>query len=321
MESVFERRQQFLSQAYFGSKNQGWQETIRRWSNELPFGDSIEEQKSLAAADVADYSFKLLVLFYTAGLPIEQLRDQLDIVIAAYEKYAIALREYEQSSTYPVLGLQYIDEFEQIVQLIGLAYLLHRRDLIPRIHSFIAGSAYDGVDAMYEELISHALPDRPYLENWYHQKPYIHLLNATDLESAAEKSGQLKEYCLAWYPAMTEAPWHNSHLNMTETDGAYFGYWAFEAGAIAYLYNIDDSEIDHMVYPKDLVAFAREFEAEPEKFTRGRCPSKESCPQSGYWFTPAKADSRALFKQGDVMPDYPDSSYGATIWYWDQNQG
>ena len=27
------------------------------------------------------------------------------------------------------------------------------------------------------------------------------------------------------------------------------------------------------------------------------------------------------FKQGDVMPDFPDSSYGATIWYWDQNQG
>ena len=44
---------------------------------------------------------------------------------------------------------------------------------------------------------------------------------------------------------------------MTSTEGAYFGYWAFEAGAVAYLYGIDDNQISHMVYPKDLVAYAR----------------------------------------------------------------
>jgi hypothetical protein len=83
------------------------------------------------------------------------------------------LRSFEDSVTYPIFGLQYIDEFERIAQLIGLAYLLHRRDLIPRIHALIAGSAYDGVDAMYEELVGHVLPDRPYLENWYHGNPPI----------------------------------------------------------------------------------------------------------------------------------------------------
>ncbi len=52
----------------------------------------------------------------------------------------------------------------------------------------------------------------------------------------------------------------------------------------------------------------------------GRCDAKGSCPQSGIWWTPAKQNSRTYFKQGDVMPDFPDSTYGATIWYWDQNQ-
>lgn len=50
-----------------------------------------------------------------------------------------------------------------------------------------------------------------------------------------------------------------------------------------------------------------------------RVDAGKICPQSGYWYTPAKQNSRALFKQGDVMPDFPDSSYGVTIWYWDQN--
>ncbi|WP_047394089.1 PoNe immunity protein domain-containing protein [Chitinibacter sp. ZOR0017] len=314
-------RQVFLAEKYYSSLKIGKIDSHERFSLGLQRESNDSEDISRLNWAISDNSYEILSLAYTAGEAIYPLRDQLESVIVTCVKYAIALREYEQSVTCPVFGLQYIDEFERIAQLIGLAYLLHRRDLIPRIHALIAGSAYDGVDAMYEVLISHALPDRPYLENWYHQKPYIHLLNATDLETEAEKSEQLKEYCLAWYPAMVEAPWHNSHLNMTETDGAYFGYWAFEAGAIAYLYNIDHSEIDHMVYPKDLVAFAREFEAEPEKFNRARCPAKQACPQSGYWYTPVKQNSRALFKQGDVMPDYPDSTYGATIWYWDQNQG
>ncbi|MFJ2683063.1 PoNe immunity protein domain-containing protein [Pseudomonas sp. NPDC087342] len=55
-----------------------------------------------------------------------------------------------------------------------------------------------------------------------------------------------------------QAPWHDLHLQ--GEDGNYVGYWAIEAGAIAFLYDIDDSEIDHMVYPKDLVEYARAHE-------------------------------------------------------------
>lgn len=43
------------------------------------------------------------------------------------------------------------------------------------------------------------------------------------------------------------------------------------------------------------------------------------CPQSGYYFTPAKSDSRRHFTKGDVMPRIG-SDYGATIWQWDNNQ-
>ncbi|WP_080896023.1 PoNe immunity protein domain-containing protein [Pseudomonas fluorescens] len=71
----------------------------------------------------------------------------------------------------------------------------------------------------------------------------------------AERPKLLKKYCRQWYRAFKQAPWHDSHLQGEE--GTYVGYWAFEAGAVAFLYGIDDSKIDQMVYPKGLVEYAR----------------------------------------------------------------
>lgn len=51
-----------------------------------------------------------------------------------------------------------------------------------------------------------------------------------------------------------------------------------------------------------------------------RVPSGEVCPESGFYFTPAKIDSRRQFRKGEVMPSV-DSAYGWTIWQWDSNQG
>jgi hypothetical protein len=110
---------------------------------------------------------------------------------------------------------------------------------------------------------------------------------------------------------------------MRGTEGDYFGYWAFEAGAVAYLLDLDDSAITHMVYPKDLVAWARAnkhlSEEASDDTERGRCEAGQPCPSEGFWFTPAQVGSRRFFKAGEVMPEVG-GDYGATIWQWDQNQ-
>lgn len=54
---------------------------------------------------------------------------------------------------------------------------------------------------------------------------------------------------------------------------------------------------------------------------KGRCLANQPCPKSGYWFTPAKKDSRAYFKQGDIMPDYPNNNWGQVIWQFEGEQG
>jgi hypothetical protein len=50
-----------------------------------------------------------------------------------------------------------------------------------------------------------------------------------------------------------------------------------------------------------------------------RCEAKQPCPRTGYWFTPAQADSRQHFAQGQVMP-VVGGDYGSTIWQWDERQ-
>lgn len=46
-----------------------------------------------------------------------------------------------------------------------------------------------------------------------------------------------------------------------------------------------------------------------------RCEAGQPCPESGMWWTPAKENVQRYFEQGELMPDFPDSVYGSTIWY------
>lgn len=46
-----------------------------------------------------------------------------------------------------------------------------------------------------------------------------------------------------------------------------------------------------------------------------RCEAGQPCPRDGEWETPAQANSRRRFKQGEVMPSV-EGDYGQTIWQW-----
>jgi hypothetical protein len=52
---------------------------------------------------------------------------------------------------------------------------------------------------------------------------------------------------------------------------------------------------------------------------RLRCDAGQPCPREGFWFTPARLDSRRRFKAGEAMPEVG-GRYGATIWQWDERQ-
>jgi hypothetical protein len=76
----------------------------------------------------------------------------------------------------------------------------------------------------------------------------------------------------------------------------------------------------------ELLKRGTRFEVEGIEYMTGlqvgspaRVPAPGKCPQDGFWFTPARLNSRRAFRAGEVMPDVG-GDYGITIWQWDETQ-
>lgn len=62
--------------------------------------------------------------------------------------------------------------------------------------------------------------------------------------------------------------------------------------------------------------YARFDEAEEITRSPRRLAAGEHCSIAGFWYSPANNNVRQRFKQGEVMPEFKESSWGATFWYW-----
>lgn len=317
-----QRRQVFLTDEIFNRVN--------TFFKELPI--EIQDSKKLYEGSSADirrldyflslHAYDLLSLNFTAGFNISALRLQLEDIIVKYEEYTLALRKDEEDNDWAPFYFTAIDEYERCMQLIGWCYLLHRRDLLPRIAAMqdkIYHDQTDQLDTLYEDFLSFELNDRYDVDQWCFDNPYRSLIFSKYRDTKEESIQDIQEYLKLWYPAFESAAWHDTH-KMDE--GLYFGYWAIEAAAYVYLLDLDDSEITHLVYPKDLVKFAREFVPSENDITNPnakilRCEAGQICPQSGEWYSPANNMEKRHFNQGEVMPEIPNNAWGETIWYMD----
>ena len=272
--------------------------------------------------------FNNFLLRYSGGVSLDILRDDLENVVASFEQSARYERELANDPRFPPLRFGELAHYEQTMQLISLCYLLHRRDLLQRIADLFDG-AYAAKDTLYEDLLAYELYNRFEVDRWYHDKPYRDLINSLYRETPGESVVDIKKYLEEWYRSMENTPWHDGHLRMSKGGGGgYFGYWAIEAAAVAYLLQLDDASFrENIVYPQDLVDYAREFDNKLEGVSEGgtdnsllRTPAGDPCPKTGFWFTPAQPDSRRFFTVGQVMPAFSGSEYGATIWQWSEEQ-
>ncbi|MCW6057607.1 PoNi-like cognate immunity protein [Pseudomonas fragariae (ex Marin et al. 2024)] len=307
------KRQQLLSITRYKDFLSYSEETKLFWAENSFESDSPEQEASLRASHFKDLALKKLFISYTAGVEISALVPLLDELISKYEDRQHKLSAYEKIENISPLAIDdWQDEFEECMQVFSLCILLHQTDLLKRFAQLLDQASYKGEDTLYEDLLRKTLPNREDVDEWFHDV-YTDLIHAIYADEKEEASQLLNKYCNQWYPAFKQAPWHDSHLR--GEDGSYVGYWAFEAGAIAFLYGIDDSKIDHMVYPKDLVEYARNYNGEAGSQIN-RIVAGEPCSKTGYWFTPAQANSRRHFQQGEVMPSISDSKWGDTLWYW-----
>jgi len=274
----------------------------------------------------------LWMLDYTAGVDLDALAPRLTEIVDlfvewhhVYKAYAKRLETEFGKKLHPdPAAPTFINllDYEDTLQLLSIAIMLRDQISVRRIINCL--TFYRGTDALFESLIAGYVNDAIDTDELFHEEPYQLLLDVYYEEDEGITLDRLQQYLKTWYPHMEGARWYDAHRNIVDDNAAYYGYWAFEAGATAYLLDLDDSQIDHMIYPKDLVAYGRKLREEDRYTSREgdtlrptfyRVEAGQPCTRDGYWSTPAKLHSRKLFKTGDIMPDYPDSSYGATIWY------
>ncbi|WP_431819920.1 PoNe immunity protein domain-containing protein [Burkholderia sp. F1] len=259
------RRQRFLSEDYFDWLFPLLTDATRHWSeNVAPVGSTESERKALAGRYLVSYCYPRFLLMYTGGADIELLRDALESIIAAYEDYTHARRLHEEDDRQPPLRFGDVEDYEIVMQLIGFCYLLHRRDLLPRITGMF-DPAYRAQDTLYEDLLAYEFEGRFDVDHWHHDVPYRPLVFSLYRDTKAESVSDIREYLDAWYPGMGAAAWHDGHLEVGAKGNGkkrYFGYWAIEAAAVAYLLELDDSAFrDHVLYPKHLADFARRYDS------------------------------------------------------------
>lgn len=326
------RRQQFLDEKTYAENLKGLDDGIADLEANLLENRDYPESLARISRSIAFDLLSRLLLQYTAGESIPALRVAVEGVVAAFERHGAYLWQSTGDRNEMVFQLTSIDDYSSLLQSIGLCFLLHRRDLLPRIASLQDGeqSTNGGADNLYEELMAHGLGAATRFESdWISAtKPYQALSDALFTESNDDALKQLDRFLRNWYKDLGGCAWHDAHKpDQSGHQWGYFGYWSFEAGAAVLLLGIEDDSSLHqyLYYPKDLVAWARQHaalsgaEGDNTQRLRLRCEAGQPCPREGHWFTPAKTDSRRFFKAGEVMPEIG-GDYGATLWQWDQNQ-
>ena len=312
------RRQKFLSESHANERDDDLTFGIRRYTERAGNPDLREEARSKSAWMAATYSLELVILRYTAGRPVESLSRELPSVIEAFDRYIPF--DNPPPSEARTLTITQIEAYVYVMWLLSLCKLLGHADLIPKVLSWLnIGREFSrGRDTLFEQVVGKLTgamedPGRYIL----HLAPYAPLGKAVIAEHADDRPALVKEFLDGWYKGLKECYWHGTHTDQI----GYFGYWAFEAALVTVLWDIDDSSYrDHLVYPKDLVDWARKHRTDALPSGPSRTPGGEACPQAGWWFTPALKGSRRYFKHGEVMPVIDGSDYGSTFWQWDVNQ-
>ena len=314
-----QRRQLFLDEQSFAN-------TLQWFGNdEVALRERLQDQanrpraKSVTLGMLAYQLWNTFQMRYTAGEDLHVLASSLTQVVEAFEHYVEACDEVPEAEYHPPFILDdMIDTYVDYLNLLSAAILLHREDLIPRIAAFNEGTAYEMSDAFIEDLLGFYLNERPPLDSWF-WKAYTPLLDAIDGDTPAERQKGMTKYVKGWYKSMKGiAHFWGKHEQIKPEFSPYEGYWAMCAAAFSYLYDIDDSKYrEEMVYPKDMIDYARSKPRQPVKLEGGgeilRVLGGQACPMAGKWFSPAKQDSARFFTKGEAMPVF-EPEYGLTIW-------
>jgi Domain of unknown function (DUF1911)/Domain of unknown function (DUF1910) len=294
-------------------------ESIPTLIDDISSGHVSADNLGYAWADLGAKYLDIALLKFSAGRPVQEMNLPLQQAIDAFEK--------NLESNVPnleAIDLSIQTHFVQALWMLAVAELLGQGGTqVKRVANlYAADETNDGADELFELILAQLGCKSFEASGLIHDDPYQLLLDC--IRAAPEERPELMtKFLKRWYKGQKECDWWGSHVRRPGTtvlDTGFFGYWAFEAALVTFLWDIDDSSYrDLPHYPKDLADHARQLALGGGMEMPARVIGGEACPRTGYWFTPARIDSRKHFNQGDVLPKVG-GDYGATIWQWDEKQ-
>lgn len=203
------RRQKFLTEKDYLDTERGYKYGIQLSYESLasnkPKAPGAESSNQWA---IASESLQLLLLDYTAGKPIEELKVQLPVVI---ERFGIFIQhEVSSRSKNPpenvadALEFAQLDAYVCVFWLLALCRLLGHSELISTVIGWVDKSRkYNrGRDGLFENVVqaltgTHVEAPRVVL----HAVPYRPLASAT-VREPDERAALVKEFVDSWYKGM-----------------------------------------------------------------------------------------------------------------------
>ncbi|MEG0482586.1 MAG: DUF1911 domain-containing protein [Acinetobacter sp.] len=275
-------------------------------------------------------TINLMSLQYSAGGDIAFIQELYPYLLHWTEEYAETSHLYNLSPDaegryvwHISLGTE--DYWYIALRLICFGLLTGYADQMSRIMPIIdyteATPEGQEKDGLIERLVAPFVADRGILPKEARRHlPYRKLIKVFDVE-VQKRPALMLQYLEDWYEASRREPYHDQHPQADINDGfTYYGYWSWEAAAVTWLLEIDDTSYrEHQFYPKDLVDFAKAQDkksVEESVTERIKVQGGEQCVKTGYWTTPAQPETRRYFTQGEILPTLPNTSWGVVFWYF-----
>lgn len=268
----------------------------------------------------AEYAIDFLTLSYSAGTPIEDLRNFYPAIMSYWEEFARYDKEFDDSAESKGANVAHFglkgDDFEMVNRMACFGILLGWGQLLPRLAALLDYRNAE-MDGMLERLFQPFVPGRDVPpDECSRHLPYFKTLKIFTAPKE-NRALMMQQYLQEWYHASRREPYYDSHKG-GET---FMGYWAWEAAAITVLLSIDDSGYRNATfYPADLIAFATDIQtrknidiASDNTAPELRVKSGDVCPMSGLWVTINEPTVQRIFQKGDVISDGV-SAYGITVW-------
>jgi hypothetical protein len=210
-----------------------------------------DEGKAMCGDDLFKNSSELCVMRYSRGDAIPEMQDSVMqmIELLALKRSTLASVQLEKDVRQMYERLDLGTLYESLTLLAFMVSLrLSAKDVLQVLE--LVGHA--GEDAILDR-VAHVFGDstRKIASQSKFSKIYDPLVEVMTAP-IEQRAAKLKKYLEGWYNRMKPIYWHDNHEG---AEGAYFGYWCFEAALVAMLFDVDDTSLrDHPHYPADLVA-------------------------------------------------------------------